>query len=523
MKRIIKYISIVTLTLILFSGCDESFLELSNPNEIDAETFFESVENLNLALNAVYSSAAGFELYGGEFFVKCLYGKGFTADQDWTGHNDWNHFYQHENVPEDGLDNLFWRSWWRVVARANDFLTNADKFLEERTSSAASVEKVNQMKGQAYFFRAYAYFHLVRLWGEGNPVENGSSLGVPNILEVATSIDDMKASRATIAENYTQIIADLNQAITLLPPSWDGTDLARVDSWAAKGILSRVYMTQENWSDAQSTLEDIINNGGFDLVATEDYNGLFHGETEFSEESLFEFNFSEDLAENTWNGGLGSNVALMIAPYTTGWSNVFPHDENIRRFGSDPRLHVCALEPGVDSVYHNNDGKIAVPKFPKGELGWSFHKYVPTENSVYATNRNYGANIHVIRLADVYLMYAELMNHQGSDGVASEYMNKVRRRAYGFDPNTPEASVDYTGLAGNQLRDSIREERFRELFGEGLRWYDIKRWKIGDVEAARYGAVQSGNINFEPKDYYLPIPQPEIDNNENMVQNNGFN
>ncbi len=78
--------------------------------------------------------------------------------------------------------------------------------------------------------------------------------------------------------------------------------------------------------------------------------GLFNGENEFSSESLFEINFSVDLQETAWQGGLGSNIALQISPKGTGWSNVYPHDVNIMRFGDDPRLRINALEPGVDSV-----------------------------------------------------------------------------------------------------------------------------------------------------------------------------
>lgn len=128
----------------------------------------------------------------------------------------------------------------------------------------------------------------------------------------------------------------------------------------------------------------------------------------------------------------------------------------------------------------------------------------------------------MMRLADFYLMYAEVLNNQGNDAIASEYMNKVRRRAYGFNPDVPEPSVDYN-LAGSQLRDSIREERWRELFAEGHRWYDIKRWQIGEQEAAKYPTVSSGQVKFDaPRDYYLPIPLSEMNTNTAIVQSTGY-
>lgn len=523
MKKILNILIIVYL--IFSNSCSEDFVQVANENEIDAANFFNRVEDFELALTGVYSSVKTFELYGSDFLVKGLYGLPHTADQDWLGHNVWNQLYRNEVTSDNGVVQEFWRGWWRVVGRANDFIENADKFLANDEKSASQKEQIELMKGQAHFLRAFAYFHMVRLWGEDNPARNANAKGIQLVLKVPTSREDMFISRNTVGEIYDQIEADFTTAEQILPESWDDADIARVTSYAAKGYLGKVALYQEDYQSAINYFEEIINNNDFDLVDWENYEGMFHGENEFSEESLFEINFSEDLAENTWDGGLGSNVALLIAPKGTGWSNVYPHDVNIQRFGSDPRLRVNALEPGVDSVVTGDGEKVPLQVFVPDEdaLGWSFKKYVPLDYSVYASNRNYGANIVMMRLADIYLMYAEALNASGQDGEAAEYMNKVRRRAYGFDPDTPETSVDYTGLAGDQLRDSIREERFRELFAEGHRWYDIVRWDIADKEAAKYPKVRSGEIIFNnPHDNYLPIPVSELETNTKMTQSNGY-
>lgn len=523
MKKIIKLLFI--LTLVFAFSCSEDFVQVANENEIDAANFFNRVEDFDLALNGVYSSVKAFELYGADFLVKGLYGLPHTADQDWLGHNVWNQLYRNEVTSDNGLVQNFWRAWWRVVSRSNDFIENADQFLANDDKSASAKERIELMKGQAHFLRAFAYFHLVRLWGEDNPARNGGAKGVQLVLEVPTNREEMFAARNTVSEIYDQIEEDLLTAESILPESWDNDNIARADKYTVKGYLGKVALYKEDYQGAQSYFEEIINAGDFDLVDWENYEGMFHGENEFSEESLFEINFSEDLAENTWNGGLGSNIALMLAPKGTGWSNVYPHDENIRRFGSDPRLRANALEPGVDSVVTGDGAKVPLEVFVSDEdaLGWSFKKYVPLDYSVYSTNRNYGANVILMRLADIYLMYAEALNATGQDAQAAEYMNKVRRRAYGFDPDTPEASVDYTGLTGDQLRDSIREERFRELFAEGHRWYDIVRWGIADEEAAKYPSVRSGEVIFDnPHDNYLPIPVSELETNMEMTQSQGY-
>ncbi len=524
MKKIINSTFLLATTLLLFGQCSDDFLDVANPNEIDDKVFFQSMSDLDLVLTSVYSAQKTEELYGADFLPKVSYGLPKTANQDWLGTDGWNQMYRNEVTPENDLIDNFWRGFYRGIARANDFLINVDRFVEEKEPTPDQLARIDVMKGEAKFLRAFDYFHLIRLWGEKGPAIDNNATGVPLILEVAPTREDMFVDRTTVGAIYEQIIKDLQDAEKVLPESWSGDDLARVDAFAAKALLGEVYMNFQDYATANQYFEQIINSGQFSLVPFEDYQDLFNGKNEFSSESLFEINFSTDLQESMWDGGLGSNLALQIAPKGTGWSNVYPHDVNVLRFGNDPRLRVNMLEPGVDSVvFGDGKKKVLEPMVgDEGALGWSFKKYVPLDYSVYSTNRNFGANILIYRLADIYLMYAEALNAQGIDPQAAEYMNKVRRRAYGLDPNTPAPAVDYVGLAGTQLRDSIREERFRELFAEGHRWYDLIRWGIAAEEVAKYPTVRSGPVIFNERDYYFPIPQAELDANPTIRQSTGY-
>jgi len=523
MKNIFKNILMGTLLVMLFSRCGEDELVVSNPNEIDAANFFTSVSDLELSLTAVYSAMKTYDLFGADLYPKVHFGLPKTADQDWLGTDGWNQLFRNEVVPENNLVRNFWRAFYRGVSRANDFLANAENYLEQKEPTQAEVTRINEMIGEASYLRAFFYFHLIRLWGEEIPARAEQALGVPLILSIPESRDEMFVSRATVGEVYQQIIADLETAESALPDSWNSDNVARVDAFSAKAMLGKVYMMYENYPQAINYFEQIINSGEFSLVPFEDYQGLFNGENEFSDESLFEINFAVDFQENAWQGGLGSNIALQISPKGTGWSNVYPHDVNILRFGDDPRLRVNALEPGVDSVVFGDGTKqpLQVMVDDENAIGWSFRKWVPTDFSVYSTNRTFGANLIMDRLADIYLLYAEALNAQGNADMAAEYMNKVRRRAYGLDPEMPSAEVDYN-VTGTQLRDSIREERFRELFAEGHRWYDIVRWDIVEEEIAKYPRVRSGAVIYNPIDYYLPVPQQELDINPNMQPSTGY-
>ncbi|MBD0777846.1 RagB/SusD family nutrient uptake outer membrane protein [Maribacter sp. ANRC-HE7] len=526
MKNIFKNSLIIgfLFTLLFAGGCSEDVLDIADENSLDASTYFTTIEKVNLNLTSVYSAVKSWELFGSDYLPHVLQMLPHTSNQDWTGTIGWNETGQNEVLSNSTVVAGCWSGWYRLISRSNDFIANAKIYKESNFIKPGEEAEVDEMLGQAYFLRAYANFSIVRLWGEGKATET-SALVAPLFTEVAASNEDMQSTRATVGEFYDQIISDFLLAEELLPDSWDSDNAARVTSYAAKGFLGKVYMYKEDYPTAKPYLEEVVN-GPFSLVSSDKYNGLFHGEEEFSSESIWEINFATDMETHVWNGGTGSQIALMMAPKGTGWSNVWPHDVNVRRFGSDPRLHVNALEPGVDYVVPASGIPTLLEKYTTDEedgLGWSYKKYVPLDYSVYTTNQNYGANVFIMRLADVYLLYAETLNVLGEDVTASEYMNKVRRRAYAVDTDTPDAAVDYTGLTGTVLRDSIREERFRELFAEGQRWFDIVRWGIAKEESDKYERIRSGNIVFDdPKDNYLPIPLVELEANPTLTPSTDY-
>lgn len=507
------------ITLLLFTGisvsCSDSFLDVKNENELTAQNFFAKVSDFDLALNGTYDAVKNLDLFGQTFYVQTLVSLSHEADY-------WNAQCRNEVTSADGNVYIAWRGFYRIVARANDIIENAPVFVQTKNPTPAQTQQLDLIVAQARFLRGFAYFHLVRLWGEESYAVDKDRLAVPLILKVATSRDEMMVPRATVGEVYDQIIRDFEFAEDVLPVSWDGDNIARISKYGVKGFLGQVHLYREDYPAARGYFEEVINSNRYQLVASNRYEDLFLGKNEFSSESLWELNYTVDMAQNIWENGLGSGIALVLAPPGRGWSNCTPHGVNIFRFGSDPRLSICTYAP--TDLVATTEGNME----PAGEsefnfTGHSFKKYVPKEYCVYATNRNSGINYLMMRLADVYLMYAEVLNKQAQDGTAAEYVNKVRRRAYGYPANTPTPSVDYTG-AGTALRDYIREERFRELFGEGHRWYDIVRWKIVKEEVEKYNVyrVTQGEIVFHDKDYYYPVPLQELDNNTSMVPSTGY-
>jgi tetratricopeptide (TPR) repeat protein len=511
-----KIVLILLISLGVSAGCSDSFLDVDNVNELSANSFYTELVHFDLSLNATYDAVKNLDLFGQTFYIQTLLALPHESDY-------WNAQNRNEVTSADGNVYIAWRGFYRIVARANDLIENAPGYIENENPTAAEIESLNKIVAQAHFLRAFAYFHMVRLWGEASYADDKDRLAVPLILKVAKTRDDMMVPRASVGAVYDQILLDLEAAEAGLPATWDADNIARVNSFAAKAFLGQVHLYMEQYTEARAYFDEILANSSYQLVPANRYDDLFQGKYEFSPESLWEVNYTVDMAMNIWENGLGSGIALVIAAPERGWSNCTPHGVNIERFGTDPRLGICTYAPA--DLVATVDGTMepaGVSEF--NFTGHSFRKYNPKDYCVLVTNRNSGTNLHMMRLADVYLMYAEILNHDGEDAMASEYMNKIRRRAYGFNSNTPEPSVDYVGLAGNQLRDSIREERFRELFGEGHRWYDIVRWKIVQEEVEKYNVkrVTGGEIIFNEKDYYYPIPLQEVDNNSKMTPSTGY-
>lgn len=206
----------------------------------------------------------------------------------------------------------------------------------------------------------------------------------------------------------------------------------------------------------------------------------------------------------------------------------------------DPRLKLSAGQPYVDE-YINDKGKITyydrsseVNNRPD-MLTWQHRKFTNTRGTEmgsppYGKNQSSDANYYIIRLADIYLLYAELMKDTRPD-IALEYVNKVHRRAYGFPPDG-SSPYDYKTLSDRTktadssdhlANDVLKYERWAELFAEGQWWLDVRRWRIGQREADYYKETRHGHITWKGDESYVqPIPQLELERNENIQQSSGY-
>jgi hypothetical protein len=280
---------------------------------------------------------------------------------------------------------------------------------------------------------------------------------------------------------------------------------------------------------------------GFNGVQTQP---LGYGNEFFHDQNVLRFGYTigpepNPVANPNYNSGEPasySNQALVMDPVYKQQATAVRTNKT-----ADPRLFVNALQPRYDSVQFDgvNWGLVAQAGYAQDKYGWAVRKYSPiTYNEGSGVGNPSGFpdvgdawDYYILRLADVYLLYAEACIGSGDATDGLEYINKVKRRAYGLPINTP-SSIDYASLTAKTSapdpvlgNNPLYYERWAELFNEGSWWFDVCRWQIGASEATYYGTADNlgGPINFVPsKSYVWPIPQSEINSNALIKQSAGY-
>jgi len=492
---------------------------------------------------------------------------------------------------EGGALNI-WRDCSHGITAANTLLQILPDY-KTKYAKQGEDDELNLVEGQAYYMRAWNRMILLGFFGETfiTNGQGGDKLGIPLVEKVATTIQEMYVKRATVKASWDAIIADLQKAETLMANklSWDDANKSKVTIWGIKAMLGKAFIYSENFTDAKAKLKEVIDGSGKTLVDFNTYKDMFLGRYQNNDESLIEISYKQDAGWSTWGASTANNAPMMFEPAVyspdgqrtyASWTNVFVHDANLKRFGFneptdapspnpaynsskpcdlsnmvekrsdafltksiaaktdgsvDPRLWVCSFQPWVDS-YNAFSQLCAVAPVEQADAtiglfhSFSFRKYTNLDGRGPDNGMNYTSQMYLMRMADVYLLYAEACAKTGDPVTALEYVNKVHRRAYNKPFNTP-SSVDYVSLtaatkAGDDpvlKNDPLKYERWAELFGEGGWWFDVCRWKLGAAQAAYFVKVRSGSIKWDDaRSYAQPIPISEFESNPNMVQNQGY-
>ena len=501
MKKYILKASIVLITLIGVSiSCSDEFINEGPEYSIDSENYFNSKEDYENALIGAYDllQSSYLNVLLGEIASDNTFSGGESAT-DVVGIQQVDNM-AHTAVNEQLKD--IWDWMFAGVYRTSYILEFKDK---------TPFEGKNQIIAEARFLKAYYNFELVKWFGP-----------IPIKIDERFSVKDPETiPRAPVTEVYANIESDLLFAIDNLSPT--ASQAGRATKGAAQALLGKVYLYQNKFINAANILDRVILDGNYSLVT--DYNTLFENNNENNSESVFEIQYSDAQGANfdclqcsEGNVAVGfSGIRNYDGPlFDSGYSFNVPTADVYNSFEiGDNRRDVAILNivawAAANSSWPNSQGGTGILS---GEgykhTGYFNRKYLPRkgDSNVGDQNLTNPNNYRAIRYADVLLMAAEALNRGGiDDGKARNYLNLVRRRAFG------DLNHDITA-SGASLTEFILAERNFELVGEGHRFFDLVRT---NKAAGTISGFTAG------KNEVFPVPFEEIQfSNGNWTQNNNY-
>jgi hypothetical protein len=357
--------------------------------------------------------------------------------------------------------------------------------------------------------------------------------GVIKVDKEISPAEAYSLARAPLEEMYELIVADLKFAEENLPAQYSAADKGRVTSGGATALLGKVYMTMagyplnkgtEYYNLAIGKFEEVINNPLYSLVPS--YKDLFDvTKAKNTSESLFEIQYKKgspgNATGNPWNNSFAprSSTNGEVAKFgETRGENVPTADMASAYEFADPRKYVSMREGYVNARTGAFEPINYVSKYFDVSTG---------------SNQDNGNNWIELRLADIYLLYAEaLVRTNGDKSVAVEYVNKIRERARNTpgDPDiVPPANLlpdyDVSDFATDEdLLVAIANERRVELAFENHRWFDLVRTKKAEEEmVAEQAADGYGPFTWSDDMMAYPIPATVMQSNPgNVIQNKGY-
>lgn len=531
-----KLNKILTLTLLAASAmtsCND--LEQVPSNEFTDANFWTSPERAQYVVNMAYSQM-------------------YNAGRMWTDESLSDNMFDGRNVtdqrqirrgmatPSLGVFSSEWSSLYGGLKTCHVFLNNID--LIENLDQ----DRKQRMIAEIRFVRAFIYLRLTNLYG-----------AIPFFTSDITLDQANTISRTPASEVMAFIHTELDDIIDVLPTSdqLPEAENGKITRGAAVMLQARAYLMESDWDNVIKYTDMLINHqdeyGHYELFGS--YAGLFKEENEYNCEvildrayvpTLITWGEMTDMAPLTAGARINARAPqqslvdtyLMLSGKSindpdTDYNPARPYDNR------DPRLTATVVYDGYPWAANMGSGNEFIYTNPDGGTDDSYSGSNSNQSATgYYTAKYYspqavgdlnsGLNIIMMRYADVLLMYAEAKfeTNAMTSTVWDETIGAIRRRA-GF---TAPAALNYpSGLSPTQMRQVIRNERRVELALEGLRWWDIKRWKAGKeyLDGYCYGATFNGNRitldnrSFdEIRDYLWAVPQSQTNINRNLLPNN---
>ncbi len=523
----IKIICLIALLPITLFSC-EDFLNRPTEDNFNVDNFYQNEEQCFQAVNPIYNSP-WYDMQ--RFFIKA----GEILSGNIYNNDDNNPYLRFTVTGSDANLGLASASLWSVNAYCNGVIQNIDM----KSASGISEDVKNTVKGEALVWKAMTYFFLVRTFGAVPIIHDNSEM-----IAAATYNDVYKA---TIPNVYDYIIMTLEQAIEWLP---EKNAEGRIDRYSAYGLLAKVYLTksgygqsgtrnQEDLDNAARYAKMVIDNSGRNLL--ENYADIFRLGHNKNEECLISWHWVSGRDPWTQQNTLQSDLSVTgFDEFASNWGtwtgpsvdlqDAFGENAlSLTRNNRDTRRKATMMMYGdhYDYFWRDKGGfdwtdYLVGTLKEVGPVGAHCVKHLVGNNADHQAEGGgdmyvmaNGLSTHILRLSDIYLIYAEAVignTASTSDAGALDAFNKVFLRA--CPGETAKTSITW---------NDVWKERRLELACEGDRWYDYVRWSYynpdgavnelknqrRDVYYSLFDYYETGSLNPSVTRYN---PQPEIPN-----------
>lgn len=533
---------VVILIGLLLIGCES--LDKAPLDSLSRETFWKTESDAQLGLTGVYRVVGGLQQGSFDFWSQLgvIYLFEASTDNGFEKDNQVTDFNNGSLASTYAPVRTLWANTYTHIARCNNFIQNID--VVDMDS-----DKKEEMKAEVKAIRAFDYFNLYFYWGD-----------VPLSTELLTIQEANSIDRTPKAEVRDFVINELKDAILHLPVKRPDSEHGRITKGGALAILGRVLLAEEMWEEAKEVYKQIIDLGEY--IIDPRFKEIFEDSGNDSHEYiLVSVRKEDDYGSPILRGCHGFDYG--------GWHWFSPYNELVEEFecvdgkpisesplydpenpyeNRDPRLYstigINGLTVFKGKLYISHPDSSAV-KYQdqvtrRPWSGYLLHKFSDEDYSGGITA--YGGDFVMIRYAEVLLSYLEACIESGTpitQDILDMTINKVRGREEIQMPPITE-------LDPEKLTTILRRERRVELAWEGLRLYDLFRWRIAHEkidkrftgmkvvpasEAANYNTVQVDERGYyltqekhfrESVDYLWPVPQSELDVNPNLTQNPGY-
>jgi hypothetical protein len=476
------------LLAISLLSCEKT-LDVQPTNQVDASTSIKTPADAQIMINGITRAMTSSDYYGRNFM---LYGDAKGGDMTIPSQGrGQDALYTFNHAPTSGSYSGYWSQLYFTLLQVNNLLQGITQL------EAAGNTGFGSYKGQALTLRAMMYFDLVRLYGKSYDVDK-NAFGVPTVLTPLNS--SAQPLRNTVGENYTQIMADLKAAAPLLAKTKSN---GFVNYYGNLAMQARVYLYMKDYANALKSAEEIIASNVYSLYTNATWVDSW--KLQYGSESIYElgvYPLEGDLGANSLGAyhrkkGDGGSTIL-------GW--FIASDYFLTRLKQD----AADVRWGV-----MNDDEISTTAAPRKGAVYKYSGSTALAGDGKSTST--AVNIKVIRLSEIYLIAAEAALPTDA-AKAATYLNAIRKRS----PNLAAAT------AGTVTLDMILDERSKELYGEGQRFFDMMRL---NKSITFNDEVINISVPTRPKTIdrtffktLLPISQTEINANPGIAaqQNPGY-